>query len=219
MSDRLHAHPTDAAGSIPIGYRQSSDPLLDHEYDGIREYDNPLPGWWVALLWGSVIFSVVYLFYYHSGVEGRSIEDDYQGELAAAAARLIEQYGELQADPETILKFTEDSVAMAGMGGLFKARCAQCHASDGGGSIGPNLLDDSYVHIKTVGDIYRVLNEGVVAKGMPAWGQQLSSTQLVLMSAYVANLRGRGPGSKAAEGTLIPPWPPVPVSTEASTGP
>lgn len=218
MSDHHPAHPTSSSGSIPIGHRQSSDPLLDHDYDGIREYDNPLPGWWVALLWGSVIFSVVYLFYYHSGVEGRSIHDDYQGELAVFAAQLIEQYGELEADPETILKFTNDNVAMAGMGSQFKARCAQCHAGDGGGNIGPNLLDDSYINVKTVADIYRVIKEGVVAKGMPAWGAQLSETQLVLMSAYVAQLRGKGPGSKAAEGNAIAPWPPAPPLTPATPG-
>jgi cytochrome c oxidase cbb3-type subunit 3 len=161
---------------------------------------------------------VVYLFYYHSGVEGRSIQDDYQGELAVFAAQLIEQYGQLDADPETILKFTNDNVAMAGMGSQFKARCAQCHAGDGGGNIGPNLLDDSYINVQTVADIYRVIKDGVVAKGMPAWGAQLSETQLVLMSAYVAQLRGKGPGSKAAEGNVIAPWPPAPPLVPATPG-
>ena len=225
MTDHGPAHPAHTAhagggalnpGEIPVGMRPSSDPLLDHEYDGIREYDNPLPGWWVALLWATMIFSVVYVFYYHSGVEGRSIEGDYQSEVAAFAQQLIARYGELAADQDTILRYAQDPMAMAGMGSQFKARCAQCHANDGGGNIGPNLLDDHYIHIKDVADLYRVIKDGVVAKGMPAWGQQLSETQLVLMAAYVAQLRGQGAGGKQPEGNPIAPWPSAPVCAPES---
>ncbi len=48
-------------------------PLTDHTYDGIREYDNPLPAWWTWLFIGTVVFSVLYFPYYHGGAEGRTL--------------------------------------------------------------------------------------------------------------------------------------------------
>ena len=52
--------------------------LLGHSYDGIQEYDNPLPGWWRFLFWVSIIFAPIYYFYFHFGVDGRSIHDQYE---------------------------------------------------------------------------------------------------------------------------------------------
>jgi cytochrome c oxidase cbb3-type subunit 3 len=63
----------------------SSEPeLLDHEYDGIREYDNPMPGWWVTVFWLSVVFAVGYAFHYHVSGNGVSVSDAYASEMAAA---------------------------------------------------------------------------------------------------------------------------------------
>ena len=59
------------------------DHLLDHAYDGIQEYDNPLPGWWKWLFIASIIFTPPYFFFYHNGTEGRSMADRYDRNLAA----------------------------------------------------------------------------------------------------------------------------------------
>src|SRR3954465_8887700 len=59
-------------------------PVLEHEYDGIREYDNPLPRWWVWMWAGSFFFSVGYFFHYHVSHNGTSVSDDYVAEMAAA---------------------------------------------------------------------------------------------------------------------------------------
>ena len=184
---------------------RDDSPILDHDYDGIQEYDNPLPGWWKALFWVSILICVPYALYYH-GAEGRSIEDDYEAEVAAFAAQLIATYGELAPDAETMLRFVDDEVAMAGMASQFRAKCAQCHRADGSGNVGPNLTDDRYVHVKKVEDLFTIISNGVVIKGMPAWRDQLSDTQRVLMAAYVASMRGQNLPGKAAEGEAIPEW-------------
>ena len=59
------------------------DPLLEHNYDGIQEYDNPLPGWWKWLFVATILFSPLYMLFYHSGVEGRSVEAQYEAAMAA----------------------------------------------------------------------------------------------------------------------------------------
>ncbi|HKX46524.1 MAG TPA: cbb3-type cytochrome c oxidase N-terminal domain-containing protein, partial [Planctomycetota bacterium] len=175
------------------------DLLLAHEYDGIREYDNPLPGWWVGLWWATVLICFPYVAWFHWN-DGNSIHDAYEAELAAYADLILQTYGDLQADEATILAYMDDPVAMGGMQSLFKARCALCHTADGSGGVGPNLTDEHWLNVKQLTDLLRVISEGVVAKGMPAWGEQLSNTQRVLLASFVAQLRRRPVAGKAPQG-------------------
>jgi cytochrome c oxidase cbb3-type subunit III len=193
------------------------DPLLDHEYDGIKEYDNPLPGWWVAMFWLTVLFAIPYVAYFH-GKEGRSIHDGYQAELAAYAAQLVATYGNLAADEQTILRYAQDPVAMSGMASVFRSKCAQCHADDGSGMVGPNLTDDAWLNVKQVPDIAAVIRDGLELKGMPAWGERLSETETVLMAAFVASLRAEPVDGKAPQGDVLPPWPDVEPEPAEPTG-
>ena len=182
------------------------NPLLDHDVDGIREYDNPLPGWWVALFWVTTVFAFPYYLFFHA-TPGRTIHDEYDAEVAAKAARLIATYGNLANEEPTIQKYMHDPIAMSGMNSVFKAKRAQCHAADGGGGVGPNLTDDFYINVKTMTDIANVIRVGVPLKGMPTWGGQLSETEIVLMSSYIAQLRGKPITGKAPQGEKIAPWP------------
>ena len=197
----------------------NDDLLMDHEYDGIKEYDNPLPAWWVYTWLATVLFCFPYMAWYHS-TDGRTIQDEYDGELAAAAQKMIAAYGNLAADQETILRYMDDEVAMTGMASQFKGKCAVCHQADGSGNVGPNLTDDSWLHVDRVEDIVGVIRDGVPAKGMTAWGDKFSDTQLVLMAAYVASLRSNPLDGKEAQGDEIAPWPELaaPAEPVASEG-
>lgn len=186
------------------------DKLFDHEYDGIQEYDNPMPGWWVWLWIGTIVFCLPYTMWYHWG-KGPSIHDKLDAEIAAYGQQLIEKFGELEPTADTITSMMEQEAAMAAMDSLFKGRCAACHQANGSGSTGPNLTDDHYINVKEITDIATVLQDGVIERGMPAWGEQLTQTQIVLLSAYVANLRGRNLDGKAPQGNVIDPWPAPPA--------
>src|SRR3989338_6760548 len=70
--------------------RTDRDRLLDHEYDGIEEYDNPLPGWWVWLFWATIVFSGVYVAFYHMG-PGPSVIGQYEEDVRLAAERAAKQ--------------------------------------------------------------------------------------------------------------------------------
>lgn len=193
------------------------DKLFDHEYDGIREYDNPMPKWWVYLFLLSILFFFPYVVYYHFG-QGDSIHDSLEAEIAAYAEQLLATYGELEPDEATLLEYMDNDVAMTGMAGLFRGKCAQCHLADGSGNVGPNLTDDTWIHVRVLTDIPTVLDTGVVTKGMPAWGDQLTETQIVLLSSYVAQLRRNPVAGKAPQGDPVPPWPtapPPPVEEDA----
>jgi cytochrome c oxidase cbb3-type subunit 3 len=194
------------------------DRMFEHDYDGIQEYDNPLPGWWTWLFIISIAFSCIYILYYHVGV-GPSVEEKYQAEVAAHYERLLESLGEIRGDNETIVKLMYNEEWMSAMGGMFGGNCAQCHAADGGGTVGPNLTDDFYKNIREPADFYTVISEGIAGTSMPVWKDRLSEPQIILLAAYVASLRGTTPAApKASEGNRIEPWPPPPAEDPSEAG-
>ena len=97
----------------------------------------------------------------------------------------------------------------------FKAHCTSCHGKDGGGLVGPNLCDDQYKNVKDIGDILTVVQNGAKGGAMPPWKTRLSENELVLVSSYVASLRGSSPANpKDPEGSVIAPWPEKPAEDE-----
>ena len=180
-------------------------PVLDHEYDGIREYDNPLPRWWVWMWAGSFFFSVGYFFHYHVSHNGTSVEGDYVADMAEARELEAKQSLAEPVSEDSLSKLMANPALMTDAKALFGLRCAPCHAANGQGLIGPNLTDNSWVHgAGKLTDIYGVVDGGVAAKGMPAWGRQLTPIELRKVVAFVGTLRGTNLPGKAAEGTAIP---------------
>jgi cytochrome c oxidase cbb3-type subunit III len=189
-------------GAEPI--RPTAD-VLEHEYDGIREYDNPLPGWWVKLFWGSFFFSIGYGFHYHLSGNGVSVSDDYEQEMSAARAEQAQRALGESVNEEGLAKVMLDAKLMADAQAIFAQRCMPCHGDRGQGVIGPNLTDGHFIHGQgTLMDIHRVVSEGVPAKGMPPWKLQLSSIQVSELAAYVGGMRGKNVAGKAPEGNPMP---------------
>lgn len=181
--------------------------LTDHSYDGIMEYDNPLPGWWTFLFWMFVVFAPLYYFYFHNGIEGRSIHDQYNNHMAAVFQQKFEEIGELAADEATILEYMKKPKWLAVGKVMYQTNCVSCHGADGGGIVGPNLTDDFWKHASNVEGIARVIENGAANGAMPAWKNRMSHpNQIVLTAAYVASLRDTPVSGKAAEGKEVPPW-------------
>lgn len=181
------------------------DKLMDHEYDGIREYDNPMPGWWKALFLGSVLFSFGYVFWYHISGHGLSVAEEYAADVAAANAVAAAQAMKEKVSEASLEKLMADAQMTQSGAQLFDQKCKQCHAEQGQGNIGPNLTDDYWIHGKgSLMDIYQTVSEGVLVKGMPAWNKQLSPKELKQVVAFVGTLRGKNVPGKAPEGQPVP---------------
>ena len=188
----------------------------DHAYDGIEEFDNPLPGWWKWLFVASIVFSPFYWMFFHGGAEGRSMHDTYGVALAENTRLQFEEIGELQPDEQTILKYAHDKSWVRIGEIVFKTNCISCHGRKGEGKVGPNLTDDHFKNVTRLEDIARVVAKGAAANAMPAWGNRLHPNEIVLVSSYIASLRGTHvDGGKAPEGKEIPAWPEPPVEGEA----
>jgi cytochrome c oxidase cbb3-type subunit III len=184
--------------------RPEEDQLLDHEYDGIREYDNPLPRWWVWMFAGSFWFSVAYFFHYHLSGNGQSVAAAYDADVASAREVAAKASLATPVSEESIGKLMADASLMNDTKALFAQRCAACHGDRAQGTIGPNLTDGAWIHGSgKLADIYGVINDGVLAKGMPAWGKQLSPIEVRKLAAFVGTQRGKSVAGKAPEGALV----------------
>lgn len=193
------------------------DKLMTHEYDGIREYDNPTPGWWHAIFIGSVLFSVLYVAVFHTAVGSRwSVHARHDRAVAAAAAASLAQLGPLAADDATLMSLSTKELALSKGEAIFATRCVACHRNDAGGmpALGPNLTDDYGKNIKTPEDVYRTIAAGVEGTAMVPWLPQMGKEDCVLAAAYVISLRGKNvPGGLEPAGEEMPAWP-APVADQ-----
>jgi cytochrome c oxidase cbb3-type subunit 3 len=183
--------------------------LLDHEYDGIREFDNPTPGWWHAIFVATMLFALLYVLVWHVNPMAPTNEEAWQLRQVAEYKRVFGKVGDLAPDEPTIRKMMADPQMQAIAQGIFASNCAACHARDGGGINCVNLTDDAYKNVKVVTDIFNVITKGANNGAMPTWEQRLSKNERIILAAYVANLRGTKPtAGKPPEGDVIPPWGP-----------
>jgi cytochrome c oxidase cbb3-type subunit 3 len=198
-----------------------ADHLLDHAYDGIQEYDNPLPRWWLALFWATIIFTPLYILYFHFG-GGMLAKERYDQEMIAFYDKQAEQLLALGEISEgTLVDLMADASMMNGGKKIFQAKCATCHGVFGEGGIGPNLTDDYWLHGGQLMDVYKTVRDGVPAKGMLAWERQLRPAELMAVSSYVGTMLGsEPPNPKAPQGDQQVRQAPAPVDeTEVASDP
>jgi cytochrome c oxidase cbb3-type subunit 3 len=188
----------------------NKDPLLmEHEVDGIRELDNNLPRWWVWLFYLSIIFSVVYMGYYHVFKAGDLQAAEYQKEASAGEALKAGALNKFENELGT-LSPSSDKAKLNNGQLVFVKNCAPCHRVDGGGLVGPNLCDDYWIHGSNFVDNVRTILNGVPEKGMLTWKGVLKPEEIYEVSSYIYTLRGTSPvNPKPAENT-------VPVNTGPS---
>jgi cytochrome c oxidase cbb3-type subunit 3 len=201
-----HADDAPKPGPAPAPASASDPLLMDHAYDGIREYDNPLPGWWMQIFVVTIVFAAAYFAYYHLGGPGKSMADWYAAESKEIAElRAKAALSAPTVTTEVIASVRADAAHLQAGRESFEMRCAPCHTPDGGGLVGPNLCDPFWIHGKgTLLDIYKTVTKGVPEKGMIAWEAQLTPTEVLEVVAYVSTLRGKTPANpKAPQGEKV----------------
>ena len=169
------------------------DPLLlDHEVDGIRELDNKLPRWWVWLFNISIVFAAFYLTYYHVLGKGDLSAAAYVKEMKLGAELKAAAMGKFEASIPTLTPSTDQAAIAAGRL-TFTKLCAPCHRPDGGGLVGPNLCDDYWIHGSNFTDNVTTIWNGVPAKGMVTWKNNLKPAEIYEVASYIYTLRGTKP--------------------------
>ena len=183
-----------------------------HEWDGIRELDNPMPRWWLWTFYATIVWAIAYTIAYPawplvssatSGVLGWSSRGELRTEMTAAetsraeyAARVAElPIEEILAD-DTLRQFATSAGAAA-----FRVNCVQCHGSGAAGSPGyPNLNTDEWMWGGTPEDIRYTIAHGIRFDGDPetrysemtAFADILDREEILTVAAYVKSLSEGG---------------------------
>lgn len=181
--------------------------LREHEYDGIQEYDQKLPNWWLFTFYGAIVFFVVHwVLYYHTNV--------YQSPQARVEQGIVALQKAKEAELEKTLATLNDSVlvhdwatkpeVVANGEATYMTLCSSCHAADlsatmqvAGNSIalpGLPLNDGEWKFGKSPMRTFQLINEGSPPEStgnngakMQAWNQQLSPKQVAEVVAFLIN--------------------------------
>lgn len=176
--------------------------LIEHDYDGIQELDNPTPAWFMWLFYGTITFGLCYLLIYHVFGIGQLQYDEYKTEVAQADIAKKEYLSKAanRVDENTV-KLATDAAVLASGQAIFNKTCVACHGDHAQGNVGPNLTDDYWLHGNKINDLFKTIKYGVAAKGMPTWEKQLSPSQIANVANYIKSLHGTNPANpKAPQG-------------------
>ena len=179
-----------------------------HEWDGIEEYNNPLPRWWLWVFYATIVWAIWYSIAYPawpmisgatSGYMGWSTRENVAQEIAeaeAANAGINEKLASVElasiADDQELATYARSAGAS-----VFKTWCAQCHGSGAAGAKGyPNLQDDAWLWGGTIEDIHYSIKHGIRNEEdpdarysqMPAFGEILEAEQIDQVVNYVMSM-------------------------------
>jgi len=174
---------------------QINDPLTDHEYDGIQEYDNPLPTWWLWTFFLTIIFAFLYFIHYEFG-GGPTLTQELAVAMKNIEAAAVQHAPAVTESEEMLAEAMKDPKLMELGGAAYTGKCAACHGPQLGGLIGPNLVDNFWLHGKgTRMDVTNVIRKGVPEKGMPPWESMLSKDEVYGLTAYILSKKGSNPAN------------------------
>lgn len=164
--------------------------LLDHEVDGIQEFDNPPPPWLVWLFYSTIVFAIGYVIVYPStwfwqGTTRWTSGQQYENQMAQAQ----ELYPSAPVGQMPVDGLPTDPATLELGAQVFKVRCAPCHGDNAEGKIGPNLTDDEWIYGNKPNDLVETITNGR-PKGMPPWGKVLSHDEVLEVAGYVSSLGG-----------------------------
>lgn len=165
-----------------------------HVYDGIEEWDNPLPGWWFAMFVITIVWGVAYLVAYPGmgnfpGVLGWTSQEQHEQEVAVADEKFRAMRDKYLAMPIEDI-YEDPKVKKMGMR-IYGNNCSQCHGLDAAGALGfPNLADDDWLYGGSADAIKHTLVNGRQAI-MPPWETILGDDGIAETTAYVLSLNSR----------------------------
>lgn len=175
--------------------------LLDHDYDGIQELDNPPPRWIMAIFYITIAFSIIYgAYYFFLGV------GDHQDAKYAKKSLLHDTKYQLSSSgPAEFAMLTDAADLEAGKTVYKDMNCFACHGMLGeGNAIGPNLTDEYWIDGGDIEGIFNIIKNGKPTKGMTAFKGQISDTKILQVASYVMSLGGSNPpNAKGPQGEKV----------------
>lgn len=172
---------------------QDSKLMIDHDYDGIKELNNPPPAWLMWIFYGTIVWSVFYVFYYHV-FDGPSQIDEYNTEVAEAVAN-----APVSTFNESSIALINDDAALEAIGEMYISKCNSCH---GAASVGPDLSDNAWILGNDIDGVFKTIKYGTENPVMAAYGNQISDEDIQSLASYIlVKIKGTETGNtKGPEG-------------------
>lgn len=187
-----------------VALRDDEDPenrTTGHVYDGIEEYDNPLPRWWFNMFLISMAFGLLWLLLYpglgsFKGLLGWTSVGELKADQEKAQASYEKSYGVF--NQMSVEELIDNPQAMKMGARLFANNCAVCHGADAGGNFGfPDLTDNDWLYGGAPENIHETLVNGR-AGNMPAWGSILGEEKIGHVTDYLLKISGQEFNADAA---------------------
>jgi cytochrome c oxidase cbb3-type subunit III len=179
--------------------------LREHEYDGIQEYDQKLPNWWLFTFYGAIVwFVVTWVLYFHTNLiksDELSVQEKIKAVQAAKLAELEQTLATLD-DSKLVHQWATDAQIVSSGEAIYLTNCSACHAADLSGTMdaggtkiplpGLSLTDGDWKFGGKPLDIFKIINDGSPAESdghngakMQAWNQLLTPKQIAEVTAYI----------------------------------
>lgn len=189
------------------------DPVRPHVFDGIQEYDKRMPNWWLFTLYCGIIYGFGYWIYFHALGHGKDPGLAVKEQISAAqmaAANSAEAVSD-----ETVWKMSQDATIVEAGKTAYATTCASCHKPDLTGMIGPNLLDKEWIHGGQPMEVAKMITDGNLTKGMPAWGPVLGKQKVLEVAAFIMSHHKPGEEIVKVSGWVMP----IPGAAPATEAP
>ena len=193
---------TDQIDTTKNGHPGDEKFLTDHDYDGIKELNNPSPYWVLLLFLATIGFSLFYAVHYF-GYPGNEKDQDSEYRLQMAQANKLKG-GPGEAGAAVAINLEDKDLLAQGAKLYAEKGCIACHGAKGeGNAIGPNLTDNYWIHGCKPAELVRVISEGVPDKGMTPFKSTMTDAQIRSVTAYIlGSLKGSNPANaKAPQGS------------------
>lgn len=177
---------------------EQDGPVMDHDYDGIKELDNPPPRWIMLMFYITIAWSIIYGAYYFWLKEGDHQDDEY----AKKSMKHDQKYQIASLDADALVAFTDEASLAEGKQIYTDMACMACHGMNGeGNAIGPNLTDNHSLNGCDFQSTFSIIKNGNPAKGMTAFKGQISDEKIQKVASYVMTMVGTNPANaKEAQG-------------------
>ncbi len=166
--------------------------LMDHDYDGIQELDNPPPRWIMAIFYITIAFAIIYAAHYF----WLGVGENQDAQYARKSLNHDAKYKMANQSTEDLVLLTDAGDLEEGKVIFSEMNCFACHGMSGeGNAIGPNLTDNSWISGCDFQSVFNIVKNGNPTKGMTAFKGQISDTKIQKVSSYVLSLVGTNPAN------------------------
>jgi cytochrome c oxidase cbb3-type subunit III len=169
-------------------------------YDDIQEEDNHLPNWWLAILFGTIVFAFGYWIVYQTTKTMPNPGAEYAADVAKLKQERAERMAANPTSDEALMALVADPAAVEEGHKIFMTICAACHGPLANGLVGPNLTDKYWLHGNRPSELAKSVEGGYPEKGMPPQGMALGPEKVRQVVAYVLTLRNKNVPGKEPQG-------------------